>query len=323
MRIGLTPSDKIALSLHCDDQATANRSWLEDQADQGNAAASYLLARMLQSEIDLQTDDYDEPEENTKHQQIFQHLEKATYANHTMAHFYLARCYRDGLGVNENHTKAVELYRSLAYRGIPQAQIALGRCYENGDGVDQSYNRAIEWYSMAADQGSEDGRLHIVFLRGWLSFVGHNIEQSDVDSFNRWQEAVSIFEQLANEGHSDSQFWIAECYCRGKGVSEDNEKAFEWFIKSADQGNSYGQYWVGLCYFCGYRVTKDHTKAVEWYRKSAEQGNRYGQKCLGNCYQNGHGVPQNTDTAVFWWRKSADQGHQYSINQLKELGKWP
>ncbi|KAI9201969.1 uncharacterized protein BJ171DRAFT_444897 [Polychytrium aggregatum] len=35
LQIGLTPSDQIALSLHCKDQNTADRSWLIEQADQG------------------------------------------------------------------------------------------------------------------------------------------------------------------------------------------------------------------------------------------------------------------------------------------------
>ncbi|KAI9201973.1 Sel1 repeat family protein, partial [Polychytrium aggregatum] len=73
-----------------------------------------------------------------------------------MAQFHLAECYRNGLGVDQDHAKAVELYRSLADRGIPQAQVALGRCYESGEGVEQDYNTTIEWYSKAADQGSED-----------------------------------------------------------------------------------------------------------------------------------------------------------------------
>ncbi|KAI9205977.1 uncharacterized protein BJ171DRAFT_441178, partial [Polychytrium aggregatum] len=365
MRIGLTPSDKIALSLYCDDQATTDRSWLEDQADKGNAAASYLLARMLQSGIDSEakddsqtgdddvddgeTDDDDEPIKNAKNQQIFQHLMKAAEGQHPMAQSHLAQCYRNGTGVEQDHTKATGLYRNLAERGILQAQIVFGGCYEVGEGVDQDYDAAIEWYSKAADQGSEDGRFHIVFLRGWRSFIGHGVEQSDADALNHWHEvstqstnprdwlckhlmaiclingfgtptnqtkAADIFEQLANDGHSDSQLWIGMCFYREWGVSEDHRKAFEWFTKSANQDNPYGQWWVGVCYLNGYGVTKDHAKAAKWSRISAEQGNRYGQDYLGNCYEFGLGVPEDIDTAVFWYRKSADQGHRDAIDRL-------
>ncbi|KAI9193507.1 uncharacterized protein BJ171DRAFT_571707 [Polychytrium aggregatum] len=425
MRIGLTPSDQIAISLHCKDPVTADRSWLVVQADQGNAAASYFLAKILQ--VDLAVDQSADKSEAIR-QQIFHHLESAAEAQHPMAHFHLARCYRTGLGVDQDQIKALELYRDLADRGMAQAQIALGDCYEDGDGVDQDYDTAIEWYSKAADQGSEDGRLHIVFLRAWFSFIGHNVEQSDADAFHHWQEvstkssdpvikpiathmlgwmhylgrgtvrdeqkgvriiretksddfklgedeclatsrnrrsdspafrklfelcqlgsdcdwlckhlmavclhhgfgttqtrekAAGNFEQLANEGHSDSQLWIGLCYQCGRGVSKDHKKAFEWYCKSANQGNPYGQWRVGVCYFCGYGVTQDFTKAVEWYRKSAEQDNRNGQFSLGECYKNGWGVPRDIDTAVFWWRKSADQGDRDAISQLEQLGLWP
>ncbi|KAI9208287.1 uncharacterized protein BJ171DRAFT_490892 [Polychytrium aggregatum] len=351
-------------------------------------------------------------------QEIFHHLSTAANIKHAMAQLHLAECYLDGVGVGQDHAKASELYRRLADDGIPQAQVAIGRCYENGGCVEQSYETAIEWYSKAAEQGHEDGRLHIIFLRGWFSFIGHGVEQSDVDALSHWhevssksadpvikpiathmvgwmyylgrgtqqdrqrgvkairesksiefklgeneclracwsniksgsaasrklfelcrlgsnrdwlcnhlmivcqflgfgttenrKEAVGIFEQLANEGHSDSQFWVGVCYLCGCGVLTDNEKAFEWLGKSAHQGNPYGQLMVGVSYYNGRGTTQDYIKAAEWFQKSAEQGN-----------QNGWGVESDIDIAVFWFRKSADQGNQNGIRSLRELGRWP
>ncbi|KAI9183751.1 uncharacterized protein BJ171DRAFT_483901 [Polychytrium aggregatum] len=365
LRIGLTPSDQIALSLHFEDQAAADRSWLVAQAEQGNTPASYFLARILQT--DLGQGGMKWTEREVKKQRIFQLLTSATNTNHVRARFHLADCYRNRLGVDQDHNKAAELYRSLADCGIPQAQIALGRCYENGEGVDQDFDVAIEWYSKAIDQGGQDGRLHIVFLRGWLSFIGHSVEQSDVNALNHWQEvstqstdpiikpiathmvgwmhylgrgtvrdeprvdgtkeeqkkSAGTLEQLANDGHSDSQFWIGMCYHFGWGASEDYEKSFEWFSKSADKGNSYGQWSVGVCHYWGYGVTQNHAKAFEWLHKSAEQGNRQGQYRLGECYRDYEYMPEDIDAAVLWLRKAADQDFQPAIDSLKELGKWP
>ncbi|KAI9204706.1 uncharacterized protein BJ171DRAFT_599109 [Polychytrium aggregatum] len=436
MRVGLTPSDEIAISLHCDDPVTADRSWLEDnatddrswlvaQADHGNTAASYFLARVLQSEIGVQRY-LTWFELNPTPPRIFYHLKNAAEGQHSMAQFHLAQCYRNGIGVEQSPAKAVELYRSLADRGMAQAQVALGGCFEGGEGVEQDYTTAIGWYSKAADQGNEDGRLHIMFLRGWLSFIGHGVEQSDKDAFQSWQEtstqstnpvvkpiathmvgwmhylgrgtmrdekkgikmirenrsnefplgegecltpsywgamsnspaprkffnlcqlgsdrdwlcrhlmalcmlfgfgttpevekAAGIFEHLANQGHSDSQLWIGDCYYHGLGVTHDKERGFQWYSNSANQGNSYGQWMVGHCYYHGSGVPKDYAKAVEWFRKSAEQDNRYAQGDLGECYKHGRGVPQNIDSAVFWYRKSADQGFDFAIAKLNELG---
>ncbi|KAI9204481.1 uncharacterized protein BJ171DRAFT_424199, partial [Polychytrium aggregatum] len=147
LRIGLTPSDEIALSLHCEDPVKTGRSWLEDQADQGNATASYLLARIIQVELDRVPD----REWWATCQRIFFLLEQAAHAGHLMAECHLAECYYYGQGVKRDHTKAVGMYRHLADQGHPQAQIGLGLCYEDGKGVQQDFNVAFEWYSKAAN----------------------------------------------------------------------------------------------------------------------------------------------------------------------------
>ncbi|KAI9202405.1 uncharacterized protein BJ171DRAFT_584052 [Polychytrium aggregatum] len=429
LRIGLTPSDKIAISLHCKDQGTTDRSWIVALASRSNTAAWFFMARILQLDL-IGPLSANMPKKGRINQRILRHLKKAADAGHLMAQLHLAGCYNDGIVTKKDYAKAFELYQGLAERGMAQAQVALGRCYENGEGVDQDFDTAIDWYSKAADQASEDGRLHIAFFRGWFSFIGRDVDQSDADAFSHWQEvstqsinpvhksisthmvgwmhylgrgtqqdkqkgvkiirdnesdefklgetnclsviwssttssdslaareffelcrigsdrdwlsnhlmavclvrgfgtmqdrmrAAGIFEQLANEGYSDSQFWIGECFYQGWGGPTDRKKAFEWFSKSADQGNWFGEWMVGLCYLLGTGVTRDRSKAIEWYRKSAEQGYRYPQASLGDCYKDGWGVDADIDTAVFWYRKSADQGYQMAINSLIKLGQWP
>ncbi|KAI9190527.1 uncharacterized protein BJ171DRAFT_469113 [Polychytrium aggregatum] len=313
LRIGLTPSDEIAISLHCEGQQTADRIWLDIQADQGNAAASYLLARILQSKVSRRQTD-DSPDWDTIHQQITTLLQTAADNNHPMAQFHLAECYYQCLGVDQDHARAAELYRQAAIQGYPRAQVGLGRCFEGGEGVDQGFDSAIEWYSKAADQGSEDGRLHIHLMAVCL-FNGFGVARDQ-------SSAAGIFEQLAAEGHSDSQFWIGRCHYFGEGISSNESKAFKWFSQSADQDSSYAQTMVGTCYRWGYGVAVDHAKAFEWYRKSAEQNNRQGQCCLGDCYQTGRGVAADIDTAVFWYRKAAQQKDHQALNTLKHLGVW-
>ncbi|KAI9208371.1 uncharacterized protein BJ171DRAFT_438706 [Polychytrium aggregatum] len=314
MRIGLTPSETIALSLHCENQYTGSQSWLAALADQGNASASYILARVLQVKL-FGPSSTNKPKMRGIARRIMRYLRKAADAGHPKAKFYLAGCYHDGIVTNRDHTKAVELYCNVADRGMAQAQVALGRCYELGEGVDQDINAAIEWYSKAEDQGSEDGRLHI-HLTAVCLVNGFGTTEDRV-------KAAGIFEQLANDSHSDSQLWIGECYRRGGGVSEDHEKAFEWYNKAASQGNSYGHWMVGTCYYFGQGVAHDETKALEWFRRSADQDNRYGQYHLGNCYRDGYGVDADINTAVLWYRKSANQGCDLAIDRLKWFGKWP
>ncbi|KAI9208233.1 kinase-like domain-containing protein, partial [Polychytrium aggregatum] len=128
------------------------------------------------------------------------------------------------------------------------------------------------------------------------------------NSIGEEQVAVAIFEQLAQQGHSDSQFWLGRCYFWGWGVASDRKTALRWFIESADRGNPYGEYMAGWCYEYGHGTAKDGAKAAEYFRKSADQGNRYGQYGLGDCFSHGDGVAKDADVADRWYRKAADQG---------------
>ncbi|KAI9193486.1 uncharacterized protein BJ171DRAFT_587190 [Polychytrium aggregatum] len=342
LRIGLMPSDQIALSLHCEDPNSANRSWLVTLAEQGNAVASYFLARILQ--VELAIDQYlEKSEQQAIRQRIFRHLEIAANTNHTMAQFHLAECYRNGLGVNQDHTKAAELYRRLADRGIPHAQVVLGRCYESGEGVDHDYNTAIKLYSKAADQGGEDGRLHIVFLQAWFSFLGHGVEQSDEIAFNHWQEVSTkstdpIIKPIATH-------MVGWMHYLGRGTQLDKQKGIKIIRDNESDEFKLGEAmsWVGswapsdsrisrklfqlcqlksdrdwLCMhlmavylFNGYGTTKDEEKAACIFEQLAIHGHSDSQYWIGLCYRSGRGVSKDEQKAFEWFCKSADQDNSY------------
>ena len=65
----------------------------------------------------------------------------------------LGQRYRDGVGVEQSHQQARELYELAASQGCASAQFNLGNMYQHGDGVDQNYERAAEYYKAAARQG--------------------------------------------------------------------------------------------------------------------------------------------------------------------------
>ena len=64
---------------------------------------------------------------------------------------------------------------------------------------------------------------------------------------------------------------VGKCFSKGKGVTQDQTKAFEWYLKSAQNGNALAMNNVGWCFNNGQGVTQDKTKAFEWFLKSAEK----------------------------------------------------
>lgn len=106
---------------------------------------------------------------------------------------------------------------------------------------------------------------------------------------------------------------MGELYQYGLGVSQNDQKAFELYLKSSAQGNRKGQYLAGYFYEQGRATTKNYTKALELYRKSADQGYAQAQNAMGYMYEFGYGVKSDVDQALTWYRKAADQ--EYEVGQ--------
>ena len=128
----------------------------------------------------------------------------------------------------------------------------------------------------------------------------------------------------AEQGHAISQFNLGVAYELGKGVPQDQEKAFYWYSKSAEQGDPPAQYNLGLMYQEGKTVPQDYKKAVYWYTKAAEQGDAGAQFNLGVAHERGKGVSQNDKKTVYWYAKAAEQGHagsQYNLGLMYYQGQ--
>ena len=69
----------------------------------------------------------------------------------------LGLMYKNGEGVRQDYTKAVEWYTKAANQGIADAQYNLGYSYYKGEGVRQNNIQAKEWFGKACDNGNQDG----------------------------------------------------------------------------------------------------------------------------------------------------------------------
>ncbi len=62
--------------------------------------------------------------------------------------------YRDGLGVEQNHAKALCWFYKSAFWNNAAAQNNLGCMHQHGLVVEQNYTKALYYYRKAADQGN-------------------------------------------------------------------------------------------------------------------------------------------------------------------------
>ena len=142
----------------------------------------------------------------------------------------------------------------------------------------------------------------------------------------RYDEALPIVKQLAEEGNAVAQSYLGRMYIKGIGVEKDDMKAVEWFRKAAEQGNAYAQRNLELMYrkiLIRPEIRKALNDALnvveEWYLKAAEQGNAVAQTKLGDLYLNGTGVVRDDRKAVEWFRKAAEQGNAVAQTKLGDL----
>ena len=70
--------------------------------------------------------------------------------------------------------------------------------------------------------------------------------------------AFDLFLRAAVAGHSEAQLLVYECYLNGHGVREELAKALEWFHKSAESGFVPAQCRLGDFY----QGTQDYVEAV-------------------------------------------------------------
>ncbi|RHZ79963.1 hypothetical protein Glove_139g258 [Diversispora epigaea] len=130
------------------------------------------------------------------------------------------------------------------------------------------------------------------------------------------EKAFQWYMKSAEGGNCSGQNNLGDCYRNGIGTTTDEEKAFQWFMKSAEGGNTNGQNNLGDCYRNGIGTTKDEEKAFQWYLKSAEGANSSGQNNLGDCYRNGIGTTKDEEKAFQWYLKSAEGANSSGQNNL-------
>ncbi len=130
------------------------------------------------------------------------------------------------------------------------------------------------------------------------------------------EKAYQWYRKSAENGDVYAQNNLGWMYYNGNGVDKDYTEAVKWFRKAADQGSAYAQNYLGSMYWNGYGVDKDYTQAVKWYRKSAEQGYAIAQDNLGLMFCNGYGIDKDYTQAIKWYRKSAEQGDASAQNNL-------
>ncbi|MBP3556324.1 MAG: sel1 repeat family protein [Thermoguttaceae bacterium] len=232
-------------------------------------------------------DNSNETKKNATDQEKFAALLKAAESGDAEATRELGDRYRDGIGVEQDSNRAVELYRQAAESGDAEAMRELGDCYRYGIGVEQDLEKAFAWYRKyaraweAAEDAKWDERYRVATAQeredevaatkelAWSSFECYNSERRGgwlIDAV----QAFFWFRKAAETGDAEAMFGLGNCYERGIGVAKDAKRAFEFYCRAAEAGNAEAMRKTYDCYWRGIGVEKDASQALDWYCKYAE-----------------------------------------------------
>lgn len=138
-----------------------------------------------------------------------------------------------------------------------------------------------------------------------------------------YDTALAIMRPLADQGHTEAQYFMGTFYLYGAGVEMNPGLANVWFRRAFDQwqtearqGKATAMVEVAMMLNTGIGVDRNTPKAIEWLNRAAELNSVEAWSELGNLYLVGDGVPRDRAAAQGWYQKAANAGDTHARDML-------
>jgi TPR repeat protein len=138
----------------------------------------------------------------------------------------LANLYKSGKGVEQDFSRAFELYTVAVEQNYGMAYVPLGLLYLNGEGVATDTKKAVGLF----EDGVEAGVIEAHY------YLGQSLEKGIGVSTNV-SLATEHYRFAAMQGHNQAQNALGYMYRRGVGVARDYVEAALWYELASQQGN--------------------------------------------------------------------------------------
>lgn len=83
------------------------------------------------------------------------------------------------------------------------------------------------------------------------------------------QEMTAKLTAQAEKGDVEAMVELAEVYCGGKNIEQDDQICGMWMKRAAEKGHVRAQYMLGRMYELGLGMRADPVQAFKWYSVSA------------------------------------------------------
>lgn len=229
-------------------------------------------------------------------------IQEAADAGDAEAYLWLAAAYRDGNGVEQDYSAALEWYLKAAEAEDPETRKTafnrLARLYTRDDWDQRDDAKAEEWAEKAAAEGNVD-----VWYN--LGYIALNSEET-----GHFAKALAYFEKGAAAGSLLALYEEGRIYAYGRGVPVDYEKAKALYEEAAAAGSAYGYMGLAWLYRHGCGVEADGHKAIEYAEKAMEDPDCVfnARIIISEVYDDGvGGVEQDYDKAMELHKLNAEE----------------
>lgn len=159
-----------------------------------------------------------------EYEEAFRLFEKLANKDHQESQYYLARMYRYGLGTEVDYEKAFEWSSEATSQDERKASWQLMDMYEKGIGCPVNKEKAEELYWNLVDTGRVVPR-----ARQKLGIAESKFENQ------QYEEAFSLFRELAERGVPEAQSYLSIMYASGLGVKPDQRESERWYELFLDE----------------------------------------------------------------------------------------
>lgn len=137
------------------------------------------------------------------------------------------------------------------------------------------------------------------------------------------REGVQLLKRLADRGHGEAQYFLADCMANGIGTHrsrQDFDRAYPMFVLAAKHGHADAAYRAGTCCENGWGCRRESAKAVQFFRKAAAALHPGALYRLGIAELNGElGLSKRPKEGVKWLKRSAEHATAEFPHALHEL----
>lgn len=215
-----------------------------------------------------------------KHQKtsndVFNDLQNQT--NDLNAQCLLGFFYFTGIGTEEQHNKAFEIFQQVANEDNPIGQFYLGECFRCGYGTKKDPKSANNWHQKANDKCPRStNALGLCYLNG------KGVKKDK-------QVAFKYFKESHEKGCISACNNLGNCYELGIIEEKDKIKAFEHYKIAADEDIPFGQCNLARCYKNGIGTEKNLDLAKTWYQKASDNGHKDAEKQLAQLSSKTKGI---------------------------------